>query len=212
MKRIIEFKYQNNSYQLLENGICIFSISALDLKFNSISFYNGVYKDKGTNIELVNKIESDPNKKGTYIFSWLSEIVSSINKEFKEEDDDVEEPIPTRIIPLFEFSACAGDGFYIEGNIPHEDIKDQTGKADYAVKVSGDSMEPTLKDKSVIFIKRADKPEQNDVGLFIVNGEVMCKRYMKQGRGYRLVPDNAAYNSISSKDVNSFVFLGKVII
>lgn len=222
MKRIIEFNFKEEKYFLSENGECIFSIPASDLKFNSVDFYNGVYKNKSIDIELENKIVSDPNKKGDYIFSWLSEIISYIRNEFPEEvstdeesvDEEFseEESTSIRIIPLFDFAACAGDGFFIDESVPHEETTDYTGIADYAVTVSGDSMEPTVKNKSMIFIKKEAAPEHNEVGLFVVDGEVMCKRYIKQGRGYKLVPDNKKHKTYTGKEISTITYLGKVIL
>ena len=84
MRRIIEFCCQEDEYFLQEDGVRIFIIRASDLKFNSLYFYTGVYKNKGSNIKLVNKIADDPHKKGDYIFSWLSDIVSAISDEFEK--------------------------------------------------------------------------------------------------------------------------------
>lgn len=212
MKRTIEFNYQDDVFFLQEGDFRIFTILASDLKFNSVDFYSGVYKGKSADITLVNKCESDPYKKGAYIFTWLSDIVFAISNEFSEEDSAEEIASPARVIPLFEFSACAGDGFFIDSSIPHSDITDITGIADFAVTVSGNSMEPTIKDKSVIFVKKEETPEHKEVGLFVVDGSVMCKRYIKQGRGYKLVPDNSEHKTILGKDISSITYLGKVIL
>ena len=225
MKRSIEFKYQDEKFFLEENGTPVFSIKISDLKFDSLAFYNGLYKGQSPNIELLDKSGSDPYKKGKYIFDWMSKIVSDIRNEFpeliaedeadqeaKQETDQGTDAASIRLIPLFEFSACAGDGFFIDANIPHKDIPDDTGGADFAVQVSGNSMEPTIKDGSIIYVKQAEELQHNDTGLFVVNGNVMCKRFKKQGRGVILVPDNSEYKSIRKRDINSYRLLGKVLI
>ena len=79
MKRTIEFNYQDDVFFLQEGDSRIFTILASDLKFNSVDFYSGVYKGKSADITLVNKCESDPYKKGAYIFTWLSDIVFAIS-------------------------------------------------------------------------------------------------------------------------------------
>ena len=211
MKRTIEFKFQDEEYLLVENGACIFTIKASDLKFNSVEFYAGVYKDKSADIELINKAESDPQKKGDYIFAWLSDIISTIQKEFAKDEITNDLSLP-KVIPLFEFAVCAGDGFFIDDSVPHSDITDITGRADFAVTVSGNSMEPTIANGSVIYIMREDEPEHNTIGLFVVDGDVMCKRYKRQGRGYKLVPDNSTYDTINGKNISSIKYLGRVIL
>lgn len=218
MKRSIMFKYEEDNYFLEENGASVFSIKVSDLKFDSLAFYSGIYKGKSPNVELLDKLESDPPKKGRYIFSWLSEIISAIRNEFPElvaEDEVSEEAVTASIsfIPLFEFSACAGDGFFIDESISHTDIPDETGEANFAVAISGDSMAPTIMDGSIIYVKEAEELQHNDIGLFVVNGDVMCKRYIKRGQDVMLVPDNNKHKTISKKDVyGSFRILGKVLI
>ena len=71
-----------------EEDNVIFSINENDLKFDSLKFYNGIYKDKikSTDISLENMITDDPSKKGNYIFNWLNEIFSDI---FNEDSDTV---------------------------------------------------------------------------------------------------------------------------
>ncbi len=212
MKRTIEFSFQDDEYFLREDGTRIFSIKASDLKFNSVDFYSGVYKNKSADIVLLNKMGSDPYKKGEYIFAWLSDIVSSISREFADDEVSEEELPKARVIPLYEIAACAGDGFPIDDSIPHSDITDLTGIADYAVTISGNSMEPTIMDKTVVFVKKETSPEHNTIGLFVVNGDVMCKRYMRQGRGFRLVPDNSEHKVIPGSSISSFFYLGRVLL
>ena len=216
MKRQIRFKFHDDRYFLEESGTDIFSIKTADLKFNSIDFYNGVYKDKTPDIELVNCLDDGTDKKGGYIFNWLNEIITEISNAFPDlenAEEEVEtESVPERVIPLFEFSACAGDGFVIDESIQHSEIRDASGQADYAVTISGNSMEPTITDGSVVLVKKVETLDSHDVGLFVVDGEVMCKRYIKAGRGFKLVPDNAAHRTVSSKDVEDCVILGKILL
>ena len=201
MKRQLTFDYENGQYALKENDEIIFSIDGKELKFISLDFYNGVYKDKSAAIELKNVMGNDELKKGSYIFSWLSEIVTAIQDEINDpisEDTSEEERIdksPTKIIPLFEMAACAGNGFYSEGEIAIENnIKTTYLDADYAVKISGDSMEPTIKDGSTVCVKCTEELHDGDIGIFIVNGDVMCKRYKEDNAEKWLVPDNTSSN------------------
>lgn len=216
MRRLIEFNYKEDDYVLIENDSIVFSIKANDLKFNCVDFYCGLYKDKKANVELVNKMDSDPHRKGTYIFAWLNDIITHINDCFPniDEDDEKSEDDNIKLIRFYEYAACAGDGFFIDSNINYTEIPDPTGQADFAVEVSGDSMEPTIKDKSIIYVKVIEELQHNDIGLFVVNGDVMCKRFVKQGRGYKLIPDNDSgkHKSFGKKDILSYKLLGKVLL
>lgn len=104
--------------------------------------------------------------------------------------------------------------FFIDSNINYTDIPDPTGQADFAVEISGNSMEPTIMDKSIIYVKVVEELQHNDIGLFVVNGDVMCKRFVKQGRGYKLIPDNdnGEHKAFMKKDILSCKLLGKVLL
>lgn len=96
----------------------------------------------------------------------------------------VVEPAETRYIPLYYTPAAAGmsspamgqDFDYIEvgNNVPRQ--------ADFAVKIDGDSMEPYIRDGSTVYVNR--EPLVNgDVGIFYVDGDMLCKQYYKDDYG-----------------------------
>jgi len=49
-------------------------------------------------------------------------------------------------------------------------------KADFCVRVRGDSMEPKICDGDIVFVKSAPKVEPDNVGIFVYDGEAYCKR------------------------------------
>ena len=218
MKRIIKLDYKDNQYVLLESDNIIFSINENDLKFDSLKFYNGIYKgeNKSVDIELNNEITNDPSKKGNYIYNWLNEIFRAIFNEIGDtssNDNNISKTEDSKVIPLFELSACAGDGFYIDESVPHSDYSVSNQEADYAVKISGHSMEPVIPDGSIALVKQVKELNSNDIGIVNVDGQSMCKRYKKVGRGIVLVPDNNSgeYKSIKVSEVSSCVIQGKVV-
>ena len=154
---------------------------------------------------------------------WLLEIVQAISEALPGEngngvdidpsDNNREQSQPSKIIPLFDFAACAGDGFFNDDTIPHTDYPTDVMEADYAVTIAGHSMEPTIQDGAVVLVKKVDRLEHNDIGIFIVDGSIMCKRYIKKGRGVLLCPDNKSdeYSSIKLSLVNSCILQGKVL-
>ena len=89
MKRQLTFDYENEHYVIKEDNNTLFSINGRELKFVSLDFYTGIYKDRSAAIELTNVITTDELKKGKYIFDWLTEIVTAIQSELK--DPEVEE-------------------------------------------------------------------------------------------------------------------------
>lgn len=196
MKRQLTFDYENEHYVIKEDNNTLFSINGRELKFVSLDFYTGIYKDRSAAIELTNVITTDELKKGKYIFDWLTDIVSAIQASLN--DPDIEEQSIIQFVGrqnkkvcLFEMAACAGDGFYSEGTSRSDDeIISPYEQADYAVRISGKSMEPTIEDNSIVFVQRADELHDGDIGVFVVDGNVMCKRLREEDGKRWLQPDN----------------------
>jgi len=224
----LTFEFENDTYVIKEDSAAIFSINAKELIFNALNFYNGIYRgEKSTQIELKKDIREDLHKRGEYVFNWLNEIISQIANEFDEEETSEEEavtdadveifisPSNVRIIKLYELAACGGSGFFM-GNedIPYKDIEVENPSADFAVIISGCSMEPTLPDGSVLLVKEVQELNDGDIGVFLVDGESMCKRYNKDDDGtVILVPDNDSgeYDSILVDSNMLCIIRGRVL-
>jgi len=89
----------------------------------------------------------------------------------------------TKIIPLYLTPAAAGYASPAIG----EDYEDYevpaSSPADFAVRISGDSMEPFIADGSVVKCKRGAMIYDGDVGLFFVDGDMKCKQYCQDYAG-----------------------------
>ena len=215
MKRQLKFKFENGKYIVTEDNSTLFTIDGKTLKFISLDFYNGIYKGKTAAIELVNDLDNDALNKGGYIFNWLNEIINSIQVELKDPElDDIQVVVLRKFVPLFELSACAGDGFYSEGPSKADgEVESPFADADYAVKISGKSMQPTIMDKSTVFVEATEVLSDGDIGVFVVDGEVMCKRYREDGERVWLQPDNSdEFNSVELNEHVDCRVQGKVLI
>jgi len=88
-----------------------------------------------------------------------------------------EEP---RMIPLYFSPAAAGYAAPVFGEeyeyIPV--VGDIPTAAEFAVRIQGDSMEPRIGDGSVVYVNR-DPLQAGDVGIFCVDGEMVCKQYYR---------------------------------
>ena len=73
-------------------------------------------------------------------------------------------------------------------------------------------MQPTIMDKSTVFVEAAEVLLDGDVGIFVVDGEVMCKRYREDGERVWLQPDNSSeYDTIELTDHIECRIQGKVL-
>ena len=89
-----------------------------------------------------------------------------------------------RTIPLYTSPAAAGFAAPVFG----EDYKliqvsgDVPPGAELAVRIQGDSMSPVIEDGSVVYVNH-DPVQSGDVGIFCVDGDMLCKQYYRDGFG-----------------------------
>ena len=116
---------------------------------------------------------------------------------------------PTRRIPYYLLPASAGVGEYMEsGDRDVIDIPDIPMYEDvnFAVRVSGDSMEPEYKNGDVVLIVEQPMLDYGDIGLFMLNNEGYIKKYDRKG----LVSLNKQYDPIKISDYDVFKVSGKI--
>lgn len=98
-----------------------------------------------------------------------------------ERAEPAEDP---REIPLYRSPAAAGYAAPVFGD--DYDLIPVTGEvpagADFAVRIQGDSMEPWIRDGSVVYVNH-DPLQSGDVGIFCVDGEMVCKQYVRDALG-----------------------------
>ena len=102
----------------------------------------------------------------------------------QKEQERTAPPAQVREIPLYRSPAAAGfaspvfgedyDLIEVGGDVP--------AGADFAVRLQGDSMEPWLQDGGLAYVNR-DPLQNGDVGIFCVDGEMLCKQYYRDPLG-----------------------------
>ncbi len=139
---------------------------------------------------------------------WVNKIPN--NSEF-EIDELNKEISPKRKIKLFDISLSAGTGNHIFDNVEYQEYETDCEDCDFALKISGDSMQPTIPDSSIVLLKRSIEIKAEDIGAFYLNGEVFCKRIKKEGDFILLCSDNTKYKPIKVKEYDTFETYGKVV-
>lgn len=134
-----------------------------------------------------------------------------LNEEYERCTTVVHDKSITRHINLkiSKLPASAGTGLELaEENYETVSVKysDVVAQADFAVRVSGDSMEPTYYDGDILLVENV--PTQiGDIGVFVVDGD----GYVKEYGGDRLVSHNEKYPDIMLKDYDYVMCSGRVI-
>ena len=98
-------------------------------------------------------------------------------------EEEPEQP-KSRVIPLYSSPAAAGYASPVMGEDfePLAVTPDVPAAAEFAVRIRGDSMEPYIADGSVVYVNH-DRVESGDVGIFCVDGEMLCKQYYRDKMG-----------------------------
>jgi len=133
----------------------------------------------------------------------------STNPLFSEsESTDNFSPL-SKFIRLYDIPVAAGGGTFLDSDSFAELEVDKTipSDADFAVRVSGDSMEPRFVDSQVIFIMEQKMLEIGEVGIFSLNGDSYVK---KLGQG-KLISLNPRYEPIEIHEYDCLHIFGKVI-
>lgn len=113
-------------------------------------------------------------------------------------------------IDICSLPASAGTGVFLDDvtaeplKIVHTDIAE---RANYAVRVSGDSMNPEYCDGDIVLVETCPSVNVGEIGIFIVDGE----GYIKQFGGDKLISLNPKYADISLRSCESAFCRGRVL-
>ena len=116
---------------------------------------------------------------------------------------------PSRSLPLYDLPVSAGTGISLdEGSARQIRVPaEANAAADYALRISGNSMEPRYFDRDLLLVERTDRVDEGEVGIFILDGE----GYVKVWGGDCLISLNPAYAPIPVRPSSTFACCGRVV-
>ena len=115
-----------------------------------------------------------------------------------------------RNIPVYRLPVSAGPGVYLDDTDTEEiSIPDnpKTVDCDFALRISGDSMEPLYHNGDMVLVQNCDSVEVGELGIFVLDGNGFFKKF----GGNRLISLNPEYADILLKNFTESVCCGKVI-
>ncbi len=118
--------------------------------------------------------------------------------------------VTKRQIPLYDLPVSAGIGEYLDGDATETvtvSVTESTSGADFALRISGNSMEPKYHDGDVLLVQNAEGVEVGESGIFVLDGA----GYFKVYGGDCLISLNPEYGRIMLKDFESVSCIGKVL-
>lgn len=133
-------------------------------------------------------------------------IIDEELKRMQETEDNVVDIKPYSI-QEYDVPVSAGTGQYLDySNCTITKLAEKPPRgADFIVRISGDSMEPTYSDGDRLFISTNQELSYGDIGIFYFNGNVYVKEYGRNG----LISHNEKYELIpGTEDIKC---IGKVV-
>ena len=173
------------------------------------------YSDRATPEEMENII-----KKYRALDKHGKETVDVVlDKEYKrmeelrkasEQPEEETESKDKVVIPLMRNRASAGDGVSLEDDDYVPIVVDRTyesAKADYAVRVTGRSMEPKYYDGDILLVRKQPAVDIGQIGIFVIgdNG------YVKRQQADRLESLNPEYDDIYPSEYDDVHCSGLVL-
>lgn len=110
----------------------------------------------------------------------VSYILDRETERVKQIEQAASTPAATRMINYYYRLASAGTGQIVFDMPPTKRIEipaiPEYRKADYAIGVNGNSMEPVYHDGDTLLVEMTDHVEVGEIGIFLVNGESFVKK------------------------------------
>lgn len=126
---------------------------------------------------------------------------------------DIPETEALRRLPLYSIAVSAGTGQFLDmsGYELIEADDSVPAAASYAVRISGDSMEPRFSDGQIVWVKKQDTLSSGDIGVFLYDDNAYIKEFRRGRYGVSLVSLNPEYEDIIVDSRSELRVLGRVL-
>lgn len=190
-------------------NILIKLFSALDCDANYL-YYDDINKSN----DSISNTELQHIKKYRALDEHGKKIVDFVlNEEYDRSTEQGEgELIQTNciVLTMYEDAVSAGTGEFLSDGRCVEVTVDETPlteRADFILRVSGDSMEPTYYDGDKVLVENAVELNIGEIGIFVLNGQGYIKEYRPEG----LLSHNKKYGIIKINENDRCEVVGRVI-
>lgn len=231
LKDLIKYKYKSvraftqelsMPYSTVDNmlkrgiggtGISILIPVCNKLDIDIEALYKGKIEQKNKKFQLyITSGESEAIKKYRLLDEHGKRMIDLVlDEEYNRCTADPEEERPTISIRHSTYKVSAGRGFDLDDRDSWEeiDIPDtpESRKADFAITIKGDSMEPIYSDGQIVLVREQPAVDIGETGIYIINGGGFIKIY----GGDRLISINPEYDDIFFNESDSVYCAGKVI-
>ncbi len=182
-------------------------VAVEELVFDDVSRVNKKTELTETELALIENYRSIDERGKNAINAMVGYEVSRTKVNSQKQREAV------RKIPIYMAPAAAGEPLSILAD-DYSLVKsaEAPDDANFGIRISGDSMEPTIADASVVWVKKQEALEPGDIGIFLLNGESVCKKLEYVNGVCCLVSLNTKYNPIEVLDSDDLRVVGRVIL
>lgn len=139
-------------------------------------------------------------------------LAALCDSEYSTEGDAVEViRFPKREVKFFTMTASAGPGDFLENDPSAQTLKVSNTDCTYAVKISGNSMEPEVYDGDVVLVKKCEEVPHAHIGIVWYKGVCYCKKLVQNSDRLLLVSLNKEYAPIPIESFDEYHLLGEVV-
>ena len=101
------------------------------------------------------------------------------------------ENINLKVIRLYDFPVSAGHGNFIgDTTATYTEITTDNRKADFAVMITGNSMEPDYHEGDILLVKSQNTLNSGQLGIFFYDGDTLFKKYSKNKKKETIISLN----------------------
>lgn len=184
------------------------TILAEAMNVTGMTISNWVRGLKYPRIDKIQDLADYFNVKHADLVSEKHDILREATNIYKASPATVRVPVLGKI-------AC-GDPILAEENIKeyrYESPDMLPSGTTFYLEASGDSMEPTIPNGSLVLIREQPEVEYGEIAAVLVNGneEATLKRVRKQGEMIMLMPDNPSHEPYIVTKENPAKIIGKAI-
>ena len=118
-----------------------------------------------------------------------------------------------RLLPVYLQPASAGTGQWLDDDASElTEVDDSVpSKAEFGVRVAGDSMEPRFINGQTVWAKATQDANNGDIILCTLNDQGYCKKLRKDENGIALISLNKKYAPIPVQEEDEFRIAGIVV-
>ena len=159
--------------------------------------------------EIMNQLITDRQQ---VVYNCAEEQLNEQNHPNIHEMDDHR---PTNEVNVLG-AVSAGTGEWLDGQSPETvTIEGPIPRYDFAVRVNGNSMEPTFSNGEILFVNKTEKVNEVRNNQFViaeVNGDAFVKKLFVSANGVKLISLNRDYDDIVIHDYDDYKIVGVVVI